>query len=132
MTKLKECPFCGGNFTTQDAIDGRGVVPVCDNDDCLLNGCYWSFNTREEAIKAWNTRHNGWNFDMEAAPKGKNIACAGDELLLWSPDWTSPVSGHWDFIDNCWTHGDDEVKPTAWKHIESPAENEMNVAPKEK
>ena len=54
----KPCPFCG-----HDADAGRigytdKYAVICGNDDCPVEtqatGC-----TLEEAIKFWNTRHEG-------------------------------------------------------------------------
>ena len=52
MTKLLKCPFCGGEATTYKSKIGFGVMckytPFC----CTMVG----YKTKEEAIKAWNTR----------------------------------------------------------------------------
>lgn len=65
MTKLKSCPFCGGEAHMQTskrwpdgadaAVDGYTVV--CQNLDCILGGDdEWWTDTEAEAVEAWNTR----------------------------------------------------------------------------
>lgn len=56
MTKLKRCPFCGGEalvcIKPFIGESGRGFVVECD-------GCWAStgyYETEEEAIEAWNRR----------------------------------------------------------------------------
>ena len=52
--KLKPCPFCGGKAY----IDGERHwwVVVCDACKCRLGENNAEFETKEEAIEAWNTR----------------------------------------------------------------------------
>ena len=51
-TKLKPCPFCGGEATIYKSKIGFGVMckytPFC----CTMVG----YKTKEEAINAWNNR----------------------------------------------------------------------------
>ena len=62
MTKLKPCPFCGGeieivNTDCTDPIHGYGIIH--GNNDCILNnggGYLEIYNTEEQAILAWNAR----------------------------------------------------------------------------
>lgn len=51
MTKLKPCPFCGGEASTYVAYDDNYYV-CCDECGCGLP----VYNTEEEAIEAWNKR----------------------------------------------------------------------------
>ena len=59
MEQLKKCPFCGGEvYLTQEDFYGRSDndwMVSCDNCS-LLFGFTSQFLTKEEAIKAWNTR----------------------------------------------------------------------------
>ena len=48
MSELKRCPFCGGEAKLMD----NGHWVWCQH--CLVESAY--YDTREEAIKAWNTR----------------------------------------------------------------------------
>jgi hypothetical protein len=72
--KLKPCPFCGGKAELQECLFqtapdcGYERVPSYDSFYVHCNGCsfarlpYWgtsNYNTREQAIEAWNTRYIG-------------------------------------------------------------------------
>ena len=50
-TKLKPCPFCGGEASMYIAYDD-GYYVCCDECGCGLP----VYNTEEEAIEAWNKR----------------------------------------------------------------------------
>ena len=50
-TKLKPCPFCGGEASMYIAYDD-GYYVCCDECGCGLP----VYNTEEEAIEAWNRR----------------------------------------------------------------------------
>ena len=62
---LKPCPFCGGeaayvhqeyDYTNKEQIDKHWVG--CDNGENCPCVCYTGlFDTKEEAIKLWNTRY---------------------------------------------------------------------------
>ena len=56
-SELKPCPFCGGEAKLMlDKCSGVYFIG-CSNDKCLGFGAIgWSYETAEEAIKAWNTR----------------------------------------------------------------------------
>lgn len=65
--KLKPCPFCGGEAKVRNFISGRDVH--CKN-------CYASvkiLDSKEEAIKAWNTRTN-----MIPVDNGENYEVRND------------------------------------------------------
>ena len=86
MTKLLNCPFCGGEaklFCDNDGID----ISMSDDDPFAES---WSVScwhcgssaltddlVKSAAIAAWNTRPSQWNHDMEAAPKD------GTEFDAW-------------------------------------------------
>jgi ssDNA-binding Zn-finger/Zn-ribbon topoisomerase 1 len=71
MTKLKPCPFCGGEAKLYEGDYGGGYYVICvgetecycrmgayeatDGPGCGTDGDYES---REEAIEAWNMRYN--------------------------------------------------------------------------
>ena len=53
MSELKSCPFCGGEGIIWPFREHPFYLAIC-KDGC---GCQLGdFKTREEAIKAWNTR----------------------------------------------------------------------------
>lgn len=61
MTNLKPCPFCGGKAKTEfldvDKSNEKIHSAFCVDDDCVGSNCMWAdFPTKEDAIKAWNTR----------------------------------------------------------------------------
>lgn len=47
-TKLKPCPFCGGN----DIREGENMMKCCYCPDCGVRGPIMDFKT--QARKAWN------------------------------------------------------------------------------
>ena len=54
MTELKPCPFCGSE---PRIIEDLSIYWVrCDSLTCGVNAKTIPYNTRENAIKAWNTR----------------------------------------------------------------------------
>lgn len=63
MDKLKPCPFCGGEAILIKASEQDSRLPLimydvaCNNSDCLVNPNTENRELKEEAIKAWNTRH---------------------------------------------------------------------------
>ena len=54
MTELKPCPFCGGEAELVHPRGGTYIVG-CSNEDCPI-WCGLAFNTKEHAVKFWNTR----------------------------------------------------------------------------
>lgn len=71
-TNLKPCPFCGGEVKIigiEDCGDyshgafKRYFTPECQNENCIAYclDCY--FETREEAVEAWNHRASPWRTD---------------------------------------------------------------------
>lgn len=53
--KLKSCPFCGGKARVRSHTTGFSCG--CDNDsDCLIQPEAGDCQTREAAIRYWNTR----------------------------------------------------------------------------
>lgn len=68
MEKLKLCPFCGGEAILKivaphkhKMLSALGIdFPDCEGScfvECLRCSCALAEGTKEEAIEAWNTRH---------------------------------------------------------------------------
>ena len=61
-TKMLPCPFCGGKADAEEAQNWSGVKDwsaYCSDENCPMESVWTSgFNTEEEAIKVWNTRHS--------------------------------------------------------------------------
>ena len=58
-SKLKPCPFCGGKAERDYHEQPNGIMYkriYCTNIFCKISQPYGSYR-RDEAIKAWNTRH---------------------------------------------------------------------------
>ena len=55
MSELKPCPFCGGEARIEKDESGHNSVVICFG--CFINDEYnmW-YQTKQEAIKAWNHR----------------------------------------------------------------------------
>lgn len=64
MTKLKPCPFCGAKGEVYKAHFVEGACAGCSNSKCEMGPATWE-ETREEAVRIWNTRR------LRAARKGK-------------------------------------------------------------
>ena len=56
MTKLKPCPFCGGEAKIIQGSLYYGYRVGCENYRCTTCPITYSYHTIEEAIEAWNTR----------------------------------------------------------------------------
>ena len=66
MEKLKPCPFCGSHGILEggDFIGGwnektgpRPYMAECSNQDCIASYMIGAvYDTKEEAIEAWNRR----------------------------------------------------------------------------
>lgn len=55
MTELKKCPFCGSSARLN--VCNKKYFVECSHDNwCETLPKTWFYNTREEAIEAWNRR----------------------------------------------------------------------------
>lgn len=58
MTELKPCPFCGKEAVLKKASFSDIVYVQCNNKRCAVFCGTIGKNTKEEAVRAWNTRAN--------------------------------------------------------------------------
>ena len=60
MTELRNCPFCGSEPTITEhmpKIHGEPQWQIgCEEDFCLISPGAYGFGSKEQAIKAWNSR----------------------------------------------------------------------------
>ena len=95
-TKLKNCPFCGGQPTTYNAIDqmwGLSLWYVLCDCGCRLGDC----ETEEKIIEAWNRRAEKVAVRYRADKENGKYVCSEcghnviwnpereDELMMWHP-----------------------------------------------
>ena len=59
--KLKPCPFCGNEpkIEFNESIGYVSYYVKCINLECNVEVYTFDFNTKEEAIEAWNNRVDG-------------------------------------------------------------------------
>lgn len=61
MRNLKRCPFCGSaaiaSVQSHNSIRPDDWVIHCTNDSCPSWWVNYGVDSREEAVKLWNTRH---------------------------------------------------------------------------
>ncbi len=82
---LDNCPFCGGHCYIDDRSSFLGefaCTPVCDNEGCVLNKVY---PTYEKAAEAWNRRSSPQAADAGRQPSyrmypGKCPRCRGQMI----------------------------------------------------
>lgn len=63
MEQFKPCPFCGsaGEIEYKKALDTW--IVRCSNSQCPASYMIgWDYETRGEAVEAWNSRGGRWNF----------------------------------------------------------------------
>jgi len=75
MDELKNCPFCGSIGKLDKIIlKNRDVfLPACLNEKCIACSFEHHFNYMDEALKAWNTRADGWISVKERLPEEPRI-----------------------------------------------------------
>ena len=60
MSKLKNCPFCGGAAYVQTKHTPMGMwyYACCANEDCAVSPKTQSYNMVEFAVEKWNVRES--------------------------------------------------------------------------
>ena len=57
MSDLKPCPFCGDTYISIHSTKGGNYIVGCNTLKCIGLYCEGKlFNSKEEAIEAWNRR----------------------------------------------------------------------------
>ena len=84
-TKLKPCPFCGGEAYI-DVYDDKLYVRChgCESMTAL-------YDDNQEAIDAWNTRAERWISVKDELPKTKNKKTI-DDYVYWDSDPVAVVT----------------------------------------
>ena len=79
--ELKNCPFCGGKVKVDlNTWTSRPLYTVCcGTDDCHGNDA--GYDTKSEAIAAWNRRADGWHGAEEETTGGKWYAIIGRDSI---------------------------------------------------
>lgn len=90
MIELKHCPFCGGKEIIIGMDDEYGYYTA--SCFCDAKGPYR--DTKEDAIKAWNTRQYPWQ-PIETAPKD------GTLIVVWSKFYRTAFTVCWNKDSNC-------------------------------
>ena len=66
MNELKPCPFCGASAYVRRTDYPNGEVGYgiggFHDDNCIMERSYPNFDTKKEAIEAWNRRAGGDSF----------------------------------------------------------------------
>ena len=70
-SKLRECPFCGGEAKMWQGAASECWYVECRNCRAGIMNCFYD---KEEAVKAWNTRY-------EPPTPGGAIVPAGNKRL---------------------------------------------------
>lgn len=102
MTKLKRCPFCGGEAEMNRILNSDGepeyYISVCKKHDCPGN-VREVYKGEETAIKVWNTR------TPEIVRCGECEHFDGSEIAgrcaLTTPENLEDNEVYWEIADFC-------------------------------
>lgn len=88
--ELKPCPFCGGTAHIEvDDVQEPEMFwhysPRCDNWGCLGHTFWFMYDTEEDAIEAWNTRHERTVKlgESDRCPDCKKLVGTGENYCAW-------------------------------------------------
>lgn len=56
--KIKACPFCGSQPVIEPSIKEGFWTVFCNSMECLVGPEADDYESKDLALKAWNTRHN--------------------------------------------------------------------------
>ena len=110
MAELRSCPFCGREpDVPEKSVDGYWVE--CSNPNCMA---LIESDTKEEAIKAWNTRTDWWIPVSERLPEDDSLTLIYDEVSQRT------YLGRLEWGD--WFYNGVKCYPTHWSPIPAPPE----------
>lgn len=119
MTKLKPCPFCGGEASVIGKPHETKFCVGCGDDTCLgFSGLGWLYGTEEDAAAAWNRRaERMWHdFADELPPAKKPVLCRGKNGALYVGKPVTYPKG--ERTREVWVpRGDQYRKPEKWMEI---------------
>ena len=139
---LLPCPFCGGDPKWGARLASGKRYVLCDTDECRM-AITSAYNTKSEAITAWNTRSGQlveapvWQ-DIETAPKTEKKGPEG-LFIIGNKYWTKTVfyqkagvisepecGDLWCTPDLEWTCSIDDCTATHWRvnDVPTPTETE--------
>lgn len=130
--ELKSCPFCGANSTIlyRDNSMSKWRWSVdCDGTTCGASGPIEA--TEADAVKAWNTRADGWQ-DIATAPRDGTLVqlyCARAELPVSVGYYENTAGIPWESADRWVMFEMDGMvsafMPTHWRPL--PAAPQVSV-----
>lgn len=57
--EMKPCPFCGGVAEVRDGTNSGSAIHISCRCGAQLFGGRFHFGSEDEAVAAWNKRHEG-------------------------------------------------------------------------
>ena len=122
MTELRSCPFCGSAITPIETGD-YGLEGYALRCKCGVGFVGHVFSTKEQAIKAWNTRAGEWISVKDRLPNPN-----GDWVLVYADEAVNCMGfdkkngfSDWNFSP---CNGVDISRITHWMPLPAPPEEE--------
>ena len=94
--KLKPCPFCGTNPSVYSLqFEPDTYVVECNNftTKCPMKACTYGRNSREEAIKVWNTRSAPTMQPWEWRRQGETEMCLDFQASVYRNEGEATWTG---------------------------------------